>query len=353
MILDPLARLDVEPAIAALPKADLHLHQETRARQERRAARRAGRAPYDWRSWARRVRDEVPAGMPRLKAIYEPDLELELGPEPLDLPAAFADRVADTLEEAAADGAILVEVRFGPNATAAPPDLMPLFRIAEERVRARYPRLRAAAIAYVQVNDDPVQQLEATRRIEECLDAAGEGLGGVDFSTRPYDVEAGPSVWTTIYRLAERVAQAGLGITVHVGEFSPANLGAALQVPGLNRLGHAVYATSDSRLLDDLARSGVTVECSLTCNVVLGAAASFPTHPIRQLTTRGIPVTLNTDLLVHIATTIGREYEVAAALGFSPADLLGFTRNAVRASFTTAERRVELLAEIADSLPSH
>lgn len=346
MAADPLARLDIGPDIATLPKADLHLHQETPARQERIAVRRAGRVPYDWRGWARRVWGEVPGGMPRLAAIFEPDRTLDLGPEPLDHPDGIIERLVDTLEESAADGAVLAEVRFGPNVTASPPELMALFRVADGRVRERYPQLHAGSIAYVLVTDDPTQQAEATRRIEECLESVGEGLGGVDFSTRPYDVEAGPSLWAAIYRLAERVAQAGLGITVHVGEFSPANLRAALRVPGLKRLGHAVYATSDQRLLDELARSGVTVECSLTSNVVLGGAASFIAHPIRQLAARGIPVTLNTDLPVHLDTTIGREYAIAAALGFSPAELLDITRNAVRASFIPVEQRTELLAEL-------
>jgi adenosine deaminase len=55
-------------------------------------------------------------------------------------------------------------------------------------------------------------------------------------------------------------------------------------------------------------------------------------------------VTLNTDLPVHVCTTIGREYAIAAALGFSPNDLLGFTRNAIGAAFTTSERRAALLS---------
>jgi adenosine deaminase len=349
--MDPLARLEVSSAMAALPKADLHLHQETRARQERLAARRSGRAPYDWRSWARRVYDEVPAGMPRLEAIYEPDLTLDPGQDALDRPDAFVNRVIDTLEEAADDGAILVEVRFGPNATASPPELMGFFRTAEARVRERYPLLCAEAIAYVLVTEDPAQQAEAERRVDTCLEAAREGLGGVDFSTRPYDVEAAASLWKVVHRLAERAANAGLGITVHVGEFSSANLGVALRVPGLKRLGHAVFATSEPRVLDELARFGVAVECSLTCNVVLGGAASFAAHPIGQLAALGIPVTLNTDLPVHLDTTIGREYAIAAALGFSPVQLLDVTRNAIRASFTTVERRAKLLAELGEVRP--
>ncbi len=137
-----------------------------------------------------------------------------------------------------------------------------------------------------------------------------------------------------------------MGVTAHAGEFSTANIAAALRVPHLSRIGHAVYAARDARLLDLLAHSGVTVECSLSCSVVLGAVPSYEEHPIRQFVERGIPVALCADVPVQIATTIGREYALADALGFSPADLVGFTANAIRASFTPPERKTALLAAL-------
>jgi adenosine deaminase len=57
-------------------------------------------------------------------------------------------------------------------------------------------------------------------------------------------------------------------------------------------------------------------------------------------------VTLNTDDPQHVCTTIGREYAIAAGLGFSPADLRGITRAAARASFTSATRKATLLTEL-------
>jgi adenosine deaminase len=60
----------------------------------------------------------------------------------------------------------------------------------------------------------------------------------------------------------------------------------------------------------------------------------------------GIPVTLATDLPLHVCTTIGREYSIASKLAFSPDDLRSFTRNAVAASFTTPARRAALLREL-------
>lgn len=145
-------------------------------------------------------------------------------------------------------------------------------------------------------------------------------------------------------------------MTVHAGEFSAANLEAALGVPGLRRLGHGVHAAAHPRLLERLVERGVTVECSLACNVVLGAAPSYEAHPIRRFIEHGILVTLNTVLPVHLGTTIGREYAIASALGYSPVELTEFARNAIRASFASAKRRSALLTNLqpwlAGQLPS-
>ena len=137
-----------------------------------------------------------------------------------------------------------------------------------------------------------------------------------------------------------------LGITVHVAEVAPVNVAAVLRMPGITRLGHATHAGYHPHLLDMVARSGVTVECALTCNVVLGAARSYADHPLRRFVAAGIPVALCTDDPVQMCTTIGREYALAHALGFATDDLLGFTRNAIRVAFIAPPQRTALLAEV-------
>ncbi len=79
---------------------------------------------------------------------------------------------------------------------------------------------------------------------------------------RPYDATDDPELWRTAYRWAERAASAGLGVTVHVGVFATTSIAAALRTPGLRRIGHGTHVADDPHLLDDLARSGVTLECS-------------------------------------------------------------------------------------------
>lgn len=338
LVIDPLADIVADPVVASLPKADIHLHQEWSPRLDRVLSRRVGQPSYDWRQWAQQLMARTPPGMPRLNQlakVFPAPAEADANPE------NFIARIEDLLEESAVDGALLVEMRFGGMTAMQHPDFMALFQEARRRVRERYPAVQAVALYTLLMWVEP-DQLE--RLVVACLQAAREGLAGIDLLYTPYDAEAD---WRPLYRVAERMAAAGLGVTAHVGEFSTANIAAALRTPGLTRLGHAVYATRDPRLLDAVAESGVTVECSLSCNVVLGAVSSYAAHPIRQLMARGIPVALCTDNPVQVSTTIGREYALARALGFTPDDLLAFTMHAIRASFVPPEHKQYLLKHAA------
>jgi hypothetical protein len=83
--------------------------------------------------------------------------------------------------------------------------------------------------------------------------------------------------WAPAYRVAERAAEAGLGVTAHAGEVGEANIEAALGVPRLTRIGHAVAAAGNPRLLEMVAESGVTVESPLGCRARRSIATSSPT----------------------------------------------------------------------------
>jgi adenosine deaminase len=289
--------------------------------------------------WVDRLGAETPPGIERLKRLEEDRRASREAVEALDAdPATFVARIAELLEEEAADGAILVEVRFG-GGTVLRPEFMTLFRKAEQVARRRYPMLRAEAIACCRMPADD----QTVRQLRACLEASGQGLAGIDFLPDPYDTEAD---WRDTYQWAERAAEVGLGITAHAGEFSRANVAAAVDTPGLTRIGHGNFAADDKRLLEKIARHGITIECCMTSNVVLGAVASYRDHPIRVFIAYGIPVTLNTDDPVRTCTTIGREYEVAASIGFSAAELIVFTRNAIKAAFISDARRITLLAEL-------
>ena len=322
--------------IRELPKVDIHRHAETGAHLDRLFAARDGRPPYDWKGAVERLAELAP-GMPRL-ARLDGDLDMAaLRPIAVSY-VHFVEYTTATMREAASDGAVLLEIRVGVGAGLGP-DHMALFREAERRVREEYPGFHAEALGVMRPTPD------GSEAFETCLRARDQGLAGIDFVPEPLDSEAD---WTVAYRWAERAAEAGLGITAHAAEFSTANLAAALRVTGITRIGHGVYASADDDLLQQVVDSGVTIECCLTSNVVLGAVPSLEEHPIRDFVDAGVPVTLCTDDPVRLCTDIAREYELAESLGFGTDDLRTFTRNGVLASFTSNERRSAILGLLDD-----
>lgn len=322
--------------LARLPKADLHVHQEATRYLDLVLAEREGREPYDWAAWRRELA-AVPPGKERLQRIGSTQ------PVPLDHDEdeeLFVARFAALMRDHAEAGAHYVEIRCG-GEVATREGFMPLFRRAEAQVRADHPHLHAEALAIVILAGQEPALLEAFA--DDCIRAAGEGLAGIDFLYAPYDTEAD---WAPMYRLAERFAAAGLGITAHAGELSAANIAAAARMPGLTRIGHGVHAATDPELMRLLVDRGITLECALTCNEFFGVLPELAEHPLLRLVEAGVAVTLATDNPIQLGTTIEREYAFAAALGMSDAQLHGFTRNAIRAAFTSDERKRAILAEL-------
>jgi hypothetical protein len=194
--IDPLVDVQIDPSLLALPKADLHLHQEETARLDRIVARQRGLPPYDWRQWARRLMTDTPPGPRRLARIYAPDAALALDGIPSDAPEYIIAKVADVLEEGAAEGAVLMEVRFGAAGQALmQPNFIALFREAERRVQRRYPQLCAEALGLLPLVHDSAHLLRTEQQVAACVQMAREGLAGVDFLVNPYHTEADLRNW--------------------------------------------------------------------------------------------------------------------------------------------------------------
>jgi adenosine deaminase len=287
----------------------------------------------DWSKWVQHLETDVPPGMPRLRELWS-NLPAPLAADDED--HNLVGRFEALLREAAEDGAILVEVRIG-NETIVRPGVMECFREAERRVQTQHPTMHAELLVTLKLWH-PADELD--RVVAASLEAARDGLSGLDLLYIPYETEAD---WKLAFRICRRAADAGLGITAHAGEFSAANILSALRLPGLTRIGHAVHAVSDPWLLDALLESGVTVECCVTSNVVLGAVRDYNEHPIVRLHDAGVPLVIGTDDPLEFCTSIGNEYAIAASLGVSLDDLQQLTRRAVNVSFASSARRQELL----------
>jgi adenosine deaminase len=139
------------------------------------------------------------------------------------------------------------------------------------------------------------------------------------------------SDYAEAYRIA---AEAGLGCTVHAGEWAgPESVRAALELP-VTRIAHGVRAIEDPALVDELAERETVLECCPTSNVVLGVFPSYEQHPLPRLVEAGVRVTLASDDPPYFGASIGGEYAVCGErFGFDDEALGRITRTAIEAAF--------------------
>jgi adenosine deaminase len=133
--------------------------------------------------------------------------------------------------------------------------------------------------------------------------------------------------------------EAGLGCSVHAGEHAgPESIRAALLLPGVVRISHGVRAIEDPSLVAELADRRIVLEVCPTSNVVLGVFPTYEDHPLGRLRAAGVLVTLGSDDPPYFGTTIGREYELAhERLGCDLDDLREITETALNAAFSDTE----------------
>ncbi len=138
------------------------------------------------------------------------------------------------------------------------------------------------------------------------------------------------------YQRAFDIARdAGLRLTVHAGEIlGPDSVAQAISLFNVSRIGHGVRALENKRLVDEIREREITLEVCPTSNVAIGLFPSIAAHPVRRLHEAGLKVTLNSDDPAFFNTDPVKEYALCAdAHGFSHAELVGFTHNAIDAAF--------------------
>jgi adenosine deaminase len=153
----------------------------------------------------------------------------------------------------------------------------------------------------------------------------------VGFSMAGDEENYPPGAYAEAFELA---AEAGLGCTVHAGEWAgPESVRDGLGLP-VSRIGHGVRSIEDPELVEELAERGTYLECCPTSNVVLGIYSSYAEHPLPRLRAAGVNVTLGSDDPPYFGATIGGEYELCREhFGYTDDDLRSITRTALDAAF--------------------
>jgi len=161
------------------------------------------------------------------------------------------------------------------------------------------------------------------------------------------------------------VATQGLHRLVHSGEIGGAeSVREAVELLGAERIGHGIAVMRHERTMDFLAARNVPLELCPTSNLRTGALAlqlrraqAEPAdHPLRQLFDRGLGVTLSTDDPAMFHTDLLSEYRLGLDLGLSASALariaeMGFEfaflpeeeKHALRQSFRARTRSLGLV----------
>jgi aminodeoxyfutalosine deaminase len=150
--------------------------------------------------------------------------------------------------------------------------------------------------------------------------------------------------------------EAGLHCVPHAGEtVGPSAVWAAVNELGAERIGHGIGAASDPELLAVLASRRIALDVCLVSNLRTGAVPSLASHPLPVLLAAGVPVTLSTDDPGMFATDLNGEYLAAHEhFGLGRDELAGLARASAQAAFCPEDVRAGLLAEIGAVLaPEH
>lgn len=141
---------------------------------------------------------------------------------------------------------------------------------------------------------------------------------------------------------------AGLGLTVHAGEFAgAASVRDAVEALRPSRIGHGVRAIEDPALVEWLAGEGIVLECCPGSNIALGVYGSFEDHPFMALRNAGVRETLNSDDPPFFHTDLAREYDIGREIfGLDEATLRDITRTAIEAAFIDEETHATLLPKL-------
>jgi adenosine deaminase len=166
----------------------------------------------------------------------------------------------------------------------------------------------------------------------------------VGFSMAGDEENYPPGAYAEAFQIA---ADAGLGCSVHAGEWAgPESVREALRLP-VGRIGHGVHSIEDPALVEELAERGTVLEVCPTSNVVLGIYPTYEEHPLPRLMEAGVRVSLGSDDPPYFGASIGGEYAVCRdRLGLDDAALRGITRTAIEAAFcekTLKQRLIQTL----------
>ncbi|MGZ4419590.1 MAG: adenosine deaminase family protein, partial [Gaiellaceae bacterium] len=185
-----------------------------------------------------------------------------------------------------------------------------------DRARLEYPQVRAGLILMM----DRTFSAELNMiLVEKAIAWAPRGVVGVDIAgPRP---GGGRYDYTQIAPHVEAAREAGLGVTIHVGEEGGTNgveeIGEVIEHLRPDRIGHGILAAQEPELLAALRETGIVLEICPTSNLLTKALPDEEAvrSTFRAFAENDIRFTIATDGPEMMRTHLRDEFELLRRIG--------------------------------------
>jgi len=315
---------DLDTFIAALPKAELHIHIE------------GSLEPELMFQLARRNKVAIPfASVEEVRAAYDfSNLQdfLDIyyrGADVLRTEEDFRDLAIAYFDRAAADAVAHAEIFFDPQTHTArgiPMAVVMAGLLAGMAdARARHGLSSKLILCFLRHLDE--------EEAFACLRAAEPWLGeiaavGLDSSELGHP----PEKFARVFAAA---AERGLKRVAHAGEEGPPDyVRQALDLLHIDRLDHGNRALEDPALVARLAGEAMTLTVCPLSNLKLCVVPSMEAHPLDEMLRLGLRATINSDDPAYFGGYVNDNYRaVAHARSLTRQDLATLARNSFLGSF--------------------
>jgi adenosine deaminase len=200
-------------------------------------------------------------------------------------------------------------------------------------ILAAFRGLDLASLEYPQVRAGLILMMDRTFDarlneiiVEKAVRWAHRGIVGVDIAgPRP---GGGRYDYREVAPMVEAAREAGLGITIHVGEeggdIGREEIGQVIEVLRPDRIGHGILAAGDRELMRGLRDAGIVLEICPTSNLLTKALADEDAirATFRTFVEHGVAFTVATDGPEMMRTHLRDELELLERIGALDADEL-------------------------------
>lgn len=167
----------------------------------------------------------------------------------------------------------------------------------------------------------------------------GIGLGGNEATGPAKDYE----------KVFLKAKENGLHVVAHAGEIcDSSSMKDAINLLKVERIGHGITAINDSDFVKELAESKTCLEVCPTSNVFTNTIVKkFSEHPVKKLYDSGVNVTINTDDPTFFKVSLIDEYwNIYKELGFSLNQIKDLVKNSFKNSFISQKEKDSYCASV-------